>query len=237
MPPTALATYILAITEFDAMFVIEALNKENVPGPECPWGQWFKYDVDSAKKYAKVFESGELIAITEKIHGCQMKITFIDGQFYVSSKGNYWKKDVEGCVWWNAFHYAVDLKEFLYDHPGYQILGECYGQVQKGYNYGVTKEQRSRFAAFDIVKPDGKYLNVTEFLKLTEEWGIHTVPFIKTNHPYNLDEIKEICEQDSTLCPGQIQEGVIIKPMEERWDRGIGRVMLKLVSNRYYMKD
>ena len=34
----------------------------------------------------------------------------------------------------------------------------------------------------------------------------------------------------------QIMEGIVIKPIIERTDPKIGRVLLKLVSNRYYQK-
>ncbi len=37
----------------------------------------------------------------------------------------------------------------------------------------------------------------------------------------------------SRVCPGQIAEGIVVKPVVERTHRNVGRVALKLVSDKY----
>jgi len=56
--------------------------------------------------------------------------------------------------------------------------------------------------------------------------------------PFNKEQILELAEGDSNY-PGanHCGEGVVVKPVHERTDYRIGRVQLKVVSNRYLSKS
>jgi RNA ligase (TIGR02306 family) len=52
-----------------------------------------KYDVDAFRRYAKmVFEQGEPVVVTEKIHGANGRFVFHNGQMYCGSRTE-WKKE------------------------------------------------------------------------------------------------------------------------------------------------
>ena len=55
--------------------------------------------------------------------------------------------------------------------------------------------------------------------------------------PFDLDVLAKHAEEESRWPgAGHISEGVVITPVQERTDATIGRVLLKLVSNRYLEK-
>lgn len=43
----------------------------------------------------------------------------------------------------------------------------------------------------------------------------------------------DLAEQDSSLCPGHCREGVVICTQKDQTCHEIGRLQLKIVSNRY----
>lgn len=66
------------------------MGGDTAPPPSC-YTQ--KYDLDAFRKYAhKVFDEGEPVFVTEKIHGSQGRYTFSKGEMYCGSK-NEWKKE------------------------------------------------------------------------------------------------------------------------------------------------
>lgn len=124
------------------------------------------------------------------------------------------------------------IAAFCEANPGYVLYGELYGSVQN-LRYGA-KPGEIKFAAFDILRPDGTWLSATEFINQCKTYAVPTVPVICLDFPYNYTRLCEIAEEDSKACPGQLMEGVVVKPMIERWDKRMGRVMGKVVSQRYY---
>jgi hypothetical protein len=56
--------------------------------------------------------------------------------------------------------------------------------------------------------------------------------------PYNSELAKKFASMPS-LVPNakNVREGIVIKTVPERHLRGVGRVQLKLVSNRFLEKD
>lgn len=73
-----------------------------------------------------------------------------------------------------------------------------------------------------------------------EDWGLlpHWVPILAYNIPFDLDKIKQMVDGPSTV-PGanHAREGVVVTPMVERHVTGLGRLILKLVSNSFLEKD
>jgi RNA ligase (TIGR02306 family) len=140
-------------------------------------------------------------------------------------------------MWWQALDATPGLKEFCMANPGIVIYGEVYGAV-KDLNYGHEKGKVS-FAAFDLLQ-DGKWVDFGEAYTKLFHSKVPYVPVLINNvdesnvFPYNFDKLCEMAEMKS-LVPGanHIAEGVVVKPLEERWDDRIGRVQLKIVSGAY----
>lgn len=197
------------------------------------------YDVESFRKYKNVFEPGERVIVTEKIHGMNARFVFRKAddeeapRLFVGSH-NHFNKETEANIWWKiARLHGLDTK--LSNAPNMVLYGEVYGQNQD-LKYGTTAEDPLRFAAFDVYdKTQGRYLDYDDFRAFCLERDLPTAPVLYDG-PFDLEKIAPLCDGPSTIDPQQIREGFVVKPEKERWDRRIGRVMAKLVGEAYHLR-
>lgn len=136
-------------------------------------------------------------------------------------------------MWWSVLSTTPSLENFLKNNDSHAVYGEVYGQVQN-LKYGA-KNGELWFAAFDILKPDGSWMHSEEFLNVCDMWDIPTVPVLHQKTSFEFDYLVNLASGD-TLVPQagkQIREGVVVKPVKERWDHKLGRVCLKIVSSEY----
>lgn len=190
-----------------------------------------KYDVLNFRRYSNLFAEGEEVICTEKLHGASARFVCIDDKIYCSSR-NFWKKEDSDNLWWKALGEYTVLEAWLRHHQDLVVYGEVFGQVQN-LKYGATAKQIF-FAAFDILRGD-QWLDFDEAHKIGAP--LPWVPLIYRG-PFDKEKILEFAERD-TLWPGanHYAEGVVISPIHERTDSKIGRVKLKIVSNRYLSKS
>ena len=190
----------------------------------CP-----KYDIDTYRKYRRVSSGSETVNVTEKLNGCNARFVFTDNEVYVGGR-NVWLKNTTPTVYWNAFRNNPNIEKFIRDNPNLMLYGEVYGQV-KNWWYDCQPKVPS-FRAFDICRPDFSFLCVNEFLDMTNKWNIPTVPQLG-NIKCEFDVLESMAEGETTLGNAPCREGIVIKPLIERYDNKIGRVYLKLVGNGY----
>jgi len=201
-------------------------------GLYCP-----KFDVENWQRYNTIFAINELVHVTEKLHGASSRYTFAknaDGEeFQFCGTRINWMKEDDTNIWWMAFNQCPAIGEWCRAHPEQIIYGEIFGQVQ-GLKYGAKKNDIF-FAAFGI-------LNKTTWLDFDDarnSAGGYTVPCVPLLYsgPFDIEKIKELAEGDSSWPrANHMREGVVILPDKERTNPEIGRVQLKIVSNRYLEK-
>lgn len=199
--------------------------------PEAEWPQVYssKFDVENIKKFPAVLQPGEPVIVTEKIHGANARYLSAGGIFYIGSRSNWLKPDV-GHPWKRAAETDVRIQAWCEAHPGVVLYGEIYGAVQS-LKYG-TKQGEVRFAAFAALSA-GEWLDTEQ---LIADETLPTVPVVYRG-PFDIDVIAAAAEADSSVPgaePGHMREGVVIVPARERRNDDIGRVALKLISNRYW---
>lgn len=183
------------------------------------------YDVDALRRYPHIFQEGEPVWVTEKIHGANARYVFWDGQMYVGTR-RVWRKEDPNCPWWRALGHTPALDQFCRENPGVVVYGEIYGDIQDlKYECGPGE---IKFAAFDIRK-DGRWLNAYEAVDFAPE--IPWVPY-RGIHSYNLLHLEAMAQEDSRIG-NHLSEGIVVKPLRERGCIEVGRVILKLVSSRY----
>jgi hypothetical protein len=192
-----------------------------------------KYDIESIKNYSSAFEDGEEVIATEKIHGSQARYVFLDSKMYAGSR-NFWKAEKSQCVWRRVLALNPWIEEWCRAHEGYTLYGEV-TPTQKGFSYG-NKQNEARLFVFDIRTPDGLFLSKEStlggFVPIE-----HTVPVIYTG-PFNLETMKKLSDGPSLVKgANHIREGIVISPKIGRIVRGVGRLILKLVSNAFLDKD
>lgn len=191
-------------------------------------------DIENMRRYRGVLKDGEPVIATEKIHGANARYLVVDGELHCGSRTR-WVKDmgagVAGSMWWNAARncgLASKIPE------GFVVYGEVYGQVQD-LRYGSAAGE-VRFRAFDVLdRTAGRYLDAGDLTQRLDEWGIDRVPTIYAG-PFDFSTLEEIAEADSVVDgAGGIREGLVIRPVAERFDH-MGRVVLKLISQRYLLR-
>ena len=218
------------------------------------------YDVEPIQKHMDAFVEGEMFEATEKLHGTQTRFIFTKGithpetfgenkDIYIASKGQGDKglffKNNES----NAHSYYVrafklnDIENKVVNSKLYQesemltLFGETIGM--QDLKYGLTNGHIG-YRLFDVYvgKPrQGRFLNYEECKAFAEEVGIDRVPSLFVGE-YSYEKVMELTDGKTTYGKNkdQIREGVVIRPLNERFIDNLGRVMLKSVSQAYKLR-
>ena len=186
------------------------------------------FDVDAFKHYSRAFNHGEMVEVTEKIHGSNARFVFKDDHMYAGSR-TQWKAETAKCIWRDVLKNNPWIEEFCRQWPGYGVYGEVTPTQGDKFQYGKEKPQLFPFA---IRHPEGKWMGA-DGDKVLPNW----VPVLYTG-PFDWEVIKQFVDGPTTV-PGAkgIREGIVIRPLQERHVRGLGRLILKVVSSEFLLKD
>lgn len=211
-------------------------------------------DIENFKHYNTLFAPGELVYITEKLHGTSARYGW-----YPSAANTFWKKvkklfgllpEQEFCIgsrnvqlqdrkydgFYDSNVYGKVAEKYALDEileHGEAVFGEIVGPgIQKGYTYG--HETDHAFYAYDVAV-DGEYLDPVAFAHFCDERSIPRVPHLFTGE-FEEGFVKGLATGDSTIGGQKCREGVVIKPMQEVKCM-VGRKVLKLLSDEYLLKD
>jgi len=197
--------------------------------------RFLKYtDIENLRNFPQVISEGESVCVTEKIHGTNARVAYIDGERMAGSH-NLRRKEGNNVYW---MPFELDWVQSLLgslseSHKHVILFGEIYGaKVQKGFSYDVR--DGVGFRIFDIMV-DGNYLDFTEMIVLAHRHDAQLVPVLRVM-PFSIEEVKSLANGKSTIGDN-IREGVVIRPVQERRDPKIGRVILKYISDSYLLKD
>jgi len=194
-------------------------------------------DIEHLRRYSHLFTPGEQVVVTEKIHGANGRWLYHDGAFHAGSH-HRWLKEGEN-IWWKVLD--ENFRNWLEHsfHEGLVAYGEVYGSVQDlRYGFGPGRVDVRLFDVFDTRK--GAYLDWSELSGIVNNasliWGMKPAPTL-WQMPFDLDNIINLAEQDSLVGgAGHVMEGVVVRPLKERYDPEVGRVILKLHSQRYLLR-
>lgn len=219
-------------------------------------------DIENLKYYDRVLQDGEVVVITEKLHGTSARYGY-----HWNIPNTIWKKVLsflgllskwEFC--WGSRNVQIQNKLMhtgYYDEDvytkmikqydllnripkGLAIYGEIVGDgIQKNYTYGCGPGEHKLYVydIKDVSDPEVKnhrWLNHDEFLAKVKELGLETVPQLYTG-PWSMTKALEHRDGDSTIGRQKVREGVVVKPVIERSSTSMGRVILKFISDNYYL--
>ena len=207
-------------------------------------------DIENIKRFPEVLVDGEEVICAEKLHGTCTVVALIDGQLAVSSKGNAGKglgiirdTDEEGktinVYWRMAERYDLESKlqmlsePYLLDSTRIHIYGETLG-VQD-LLYGLPKGELE-FRAFDI-RVDEQFLDYDQLVDVCRVMTIPTVPVLYRG-PFNREAVEAAATGRETFSGSEshVREGVVVRPVAERRDPELGRVILKVISPDYLLR-
>ena len=219
-------------------------------------------DVEHGKYYDRqVMVTGEDVIVTQKLHGTSARYGWFrrpvrnwwdkalsyfnimpEWEFcwgsrrcQINSKPGKshdgFKNEAQGVDFGDVYT-KIKVQEKLMKIPkGYAVYGEIVGWgIQKGYLYHCGMNQH-KFYVYDVQK-DGKYLNYDDAVKLCNEWGLTHVPLVYRG-PYIMDEINK--QLDNNTISLEPNEGVVVKPVQDRHSPVMGRVVLKYINPEYLL--
>jgi RNA ligase (TIGR02306 family) len=215
-------------------------------------------DIENIKNFDRVFNEGEQISATIKLHGTSfragyakripknwveklaMKLKLISNyEFVVGSRNTELQSENqktyydENLYWLVAKQYRIKDKlkpeEFVYG----EIVGKLPGGkfIQANFDYGYSNPT---LFVYDAVK-NGKYLSVKDFQKFINGIDLPKVPVIYEG-PYSEEVINKIKGESNHFLDSKVpcREGVVIKSIEEDQHPILGRKVLKAINDNYY---
>jgi RNA ligase (TIGR02306 family) len=204
-------------------------------GPAHAKTPFSKYDLENWKKFNHVFEDGEEVIITEKIHGSNGKFLWHEGRMFCGSRTG-WRVEndhefgTSRNLWWEALRQNPWIEEFCKQFPDFMVFGEVHGQVTD-LKYGAGKNQIF-FRTFDVFDTHNRVWMDNCLIRryFTED---QRAPILFEG-PYSKEKVLE-CTDGPSLVAGanHIREGCVVKPARERIHPRYGRIALKNVSNLY----
>lgn len=132
---------------------------------------------------------------------------------------------------WKAVRQIPGIEEFCKAYPNYVLYGECLGVQQ--LRYGL-KPGEVAFEAFDIMKPNGEFLDVLDFFEIVQRYEIPSVPTLDII-PFNFEKVCELAEGKAVEAD-HVREGCVCKSMKEEIVPRIGRKCFKVVGAGYLEK-
>lgn len=204
--------------------------------------------IENLRNFPDVFEEGEEVVITEKIHGTNFragyvkpvrsklvsllfgwalpKYDFVFGSHNVEL--GWGEKTYYGRNLYGRIARMLGLKNKI--PGGYVVYGEIFGPGIQDLVYGL----RTVGTVFYDITYKGRYIDHDETQGLLRTWGLQSVPVLYRGL-YSDSIVEHFISEDSvsTLDKGTIREGVVIKPLVERLTPQGGRVILKAINPRY----
>lgn len=200
---------------------------DTAPAPGCSAHKYT--DIEQIKNFMSCLQEGEEVVMTEKADGASSRYVLFEGQVHIGTH-NRWIKYDPLSAWSKALDRCGIRAALEILGEGTVIYGEVYGDVNR-LKYGFPKGHVS-FAAFDIFR-SGSYVDYDTFLTLTAQSNLATVPLLYRG-PFSMSTLEKLAEEDSLLAPaGSMREGVVVRPVRERFLDDLGRVIVKLISQRY----
>ncbi len=187
--------------------------------------------IHNLRHYPDLFGSDELVVITEKLHGTNSRVGIVDGQWMAGS--HHVQRGEGDEVYWSPRRHAEMLVSALAKHHRQVILfGEILGADVQSLDYGY--QGYAGYRAFDLMV-DGRYLDYNTFYDLCALYSVKMVPVLSYGHRFDFDLVKTLAQGHTVLSGDHLREGVVVKPLVERTDGKVGRVVLKYVSDDFLL--
>ena len=207
-------------------------------------------DVENMRSYPDVMAEGEEVVATEKLHGTNDRVGFVtnlvDGnlvagqrqmELMAGSRTLRRRQPVDSdAMRSNTYWFPMTLESvqmllrdlFNQGHNQAVLYGEVFGSGIQAYTYD---QKTLAFRAFDLMI-DGKFLDYADFVAQCTRYGIEIVPLVYRG-PFALSTVKKLSDGASLVGGKHGREGVVVKPVQERQDVKIGRIILKYIGDSY----
>lgn len=196
-------------------------------------------DIDHWQDHPDRFNSGEVVHITEKLHGvcCVLGYDLEHGPF-AASKGLAGKlsfivdhPDNKDNVYVMAWQQHGEIVEGFAKEMGQQVaaMGEIVGPGIQDLSYRLPTQ---RFFMFDM-KVGGEWVEPVKVAQVAAALEIAHVPVVG-HMPFDHEAVLGIASEPSIL-DGGLREGVVVRPEMPRYDLS-GRAISRYVNPAYLLR-
>lgn len=197
---------------------------------DAPWMPKFSKPIAHYKvELDEVFQSGEQVYVTEKLHGTNARYALgPDGKLVCASK-NVVLETGKGGVW-ERLGLANDLEAKLKRCDRRIVLyGEIVGPGIQDLHYGLTEP---RFVLFDVREVGGEYYPHAVLPMFGAQFGLDTVPNLFSGQ--YVPELIDLAEGNTVYGRGvHLREGIVIRPFSPKRFSDGERAIVKVVSSVY----
>ena len=157
---------------------------------------------------------------------------WVDSNTFLGGSHNCNLKEDEDNIYWKAIH-KYSLKERLKPYIGMLLYGEIFGPgIQKNFDYG---KKEFELVIFDLTI-NGNYINYDDVQFVVKDLLSLPTPPLLYKGEWK-PELLKLADGKSQISNKHIKEGTVIRPVIERYDGTLGRVILKHISEKYLLKD
>jgi RNA ligase (TIGR02306 family) len=208
--------------------------------------------IQHLKKYCDVFTSEDIVVVTSKIHGTNVRASrckcvndtwWKRALSFIGFRKNKWEfivgsHNVELKTYKETAFYKENVYQKIADEldlksklkNGEILYGEIFGPgIQKGYDYG---QKKLAFRAFDLMR-DGVFVDWDDLVSWCKEHGIETVPELYRGK-YDAELVRQLATGASTFPNTPVKEGVVVRTEKEAY-RGNVRAILKEINPDYLL--
>lgn len=189
----------------------------------------FYTDIEGLRRWPLAIEPDEEVVLTEKVHGANFRACWFEDRLWVGSRGQM-KVEEETSIWWRVAK-AHGLADVLRARPDLIVYGEVYGAVQD-LRYG-TSPGEVKLALFDVFDRGlGRYADYD-----SARASMADLPWVPVLYrgPWSGVDRQALSNGKSTIAD-HCREGFVVRPVLERWDMKLGRVVLKMVGEDYLLR-
>lgn len=214
-------------------------------------------DIQNLRNYPDKLDYREPLVITEKIHGTNSRVGWVltldpehiavpdTFEKVVGTHRTQRKLEEPGVyglpftLYGEALDQALARILVMMEQPDFGrgekvqsviFFGEVFGPGIQDLTYGKEKAWR----VFDIAV-NGYYFPWPHLKDVCEEFGIPLVPHICPTF-YNFEELCALAQGETVLKPGQIKEGIVVRPCVERTWGNDQRMIFKVISDGYMLR-
>jgi RNA ligase (TIGR02306 family) len=188
-------------------------------------------EIENWKRYPNVITEGEVVEITEKIHGTSSRYGYVNDIYCIGSHRRILEPQPDKPTVWHIISEKYDLQNKILQLKNelkvsrLVVYGEIFGPRVQDLAYGQSD---IAFRVFDI-KLD-EYVPPSQKNELASKLGLETVPILYTGE-FTKDLLDLRFGKD--FSNNHVREGFVIEPLTQRFDPSLGRVKLKVVSEDY----
>lgn len=206
--------------EFDKPLIVE----QEILSIEFLETNIIQYDLETETH--NYFASGVLV------HNSNWRTGLIEDNFYVGSRFKNKAKDEKVVYWEIALRYNIEelMKSRLPKGFNWILFGEIAGKKIQDLDYGLDKPE---LFLFDI-SCNGRYLDYDEFEEIIKLLELPIVPLLYRGK-YDINLLKDL-STGQAFQGDHIKEGTVIRPIKERWEKRVGRVILKKINGDYLIR-